>query len=307
MGRGPTVGAARQLALLLCACIGALAACEKKQAKEKLYFPDLKPPVGVQATVISDVGDNAESGTSITTIVAVEPDIDRDDLDQLIETFSRQVNDRGGFRKGAADRVEIRFYAGQAKAAAGGGDWLAQVLRQGRDAKETRTNKQKYPLVKWAKKALGPQPQFSGKLQPELLADSQNLALELKVPFVKDDGSGAYIDAISFVTIVKAFSFYMRALFDKIEPLRKVTYVGIFEDREVAKIWMTREQYQQLDLRLVEEGLGAFQGKFINLLMTKEMTSEQVEKKVNEQTRKVYRETFARLPEGQVAIDKTIK
>lgn len=306
MGRGTSGRVWAQLALL-CGGIGMLTACPKEEVKDKLYFPDLKPPIGVTATVISDVGDNAASGTSITTVVAVDPDIDRDELDRLMDSFYRQINDRTGFRKGTADRVDLRFYAGQAKAQAGGADWLAQVLREGQKAEEQRTNKQKYPLVKWAKKALGPQPQFSGKLQPEMLADSQELSIEVKVPFVKDDGSGAYVDKLSYVHIVKAFSFYMRTLFDKIEPLKKVTWAGIYEDKEAARIWMTREQYEQLDLRLVEEGLGAFQGKFINLLMSKEMTSEQVEKKVNEQTRKVYKETFARLPEEQVQIDKQYK
>jgi hypothetical protein len=284
-----------------------LACCEKKEVRKQLYFEDLKPPVGVKVKIVNDVSMNPQSGGEVDVIAAVDPDIDKDELDRMMKSFWRQVKDRSGFVHGKADKISIRFYPGAAKAKAAGNDWLAKVAKDSLDGKAAFINHQKAPLIKWAKKALGKQPQFTGKLKPQLLANPVAMELEIKVPFIENDGSGAYRKKLSHTIVTTEFSTYTQTLFDKIEGLKKLTFVGIHDDKEVIRVWMTRSQYQQLDLRNVEESLGAYQGKFIEPIMSKAISEKVVEKKVAKQRLKVYRETFARLPAEQVQIDKRFK
>ena len=293
----------------LCLCsLFVLAACEKKKAETRIYFPDLKPPLGLAVKVLSDISLNEKAGSSITVIVSVPPTADRDELDRLMKSLWRQVKGRSGFSKGTADKIDLRFYGGETKAKAKGDDWLAQVLFSGAEKGEaTFENRQTLPLLKWAKKAIGKQPQFTGKLKPQILADAAKLELEIKVPFIAQDGTGAYITKLTYTKVTTEFSTYTRTLFDKIDKLNKLTFIGLHEDQPVIKVWMSRQQYEQLNLRLVEEGLGAFQGKFINRLLSNPKLGKMVEKKVAKQRRKVYRETFARLPKEQVELAKAYR
>lgn len=279
----------------------------KEEARKQLYFPDLTPPLGVgKVTVVSDVSMNPDTGGECTVISVVQPDVDRDELDRLMSSFYRQVKDRRGFRKGDSPaRIDLRFYVREDQAKATGSDWLAQVLYSG--GEPTMTNRQKAPLLKWVKKALGNQPEFSGPLKPQILADPQAQSLEITIPFVSDDGSGKYVEKLGYVKAITEFVSYTRTLFDKIGELKKLTFIGKHDDAVVMKIWLTREQYNEIDMRQVEENLGAFQGQFIELILSKQISEKAVEAKVIKERRRVYRETLARLPKEQVELAQGLR
>ncbi|MCC6751291.1 MAG: hypothetical protein IT371_26800 [Deltaproteobacteria bacterium] len=292
-------------AVLVTLAIAALG-CEEK-TKDQLYFKDLEPIAGVKVKIVTDVNKNLPTGGTISVASAVDPNIDKDDLERLARYYLRQAGERQGFKNGSADEIDLRFYDSDAKAQAGGADFLAQIKRTGREGKPVFTNRQKPPLLKWAKAALGKQPQYTGSLQPQLLADPTALSVEATVPFINEDGTGQYVEKVSFTKATTELSFYMRTLFDKIEELKRVTFIGKHKDSVLVKIWMTREQYDELNLRQVEESLGAFQGKYIAALMSKAISEKVVKAKVDAQRKKVYRETLARLPAKQVEFDKSIK
>jgi len=291
------------------AVLGALIACPK-MAKEQLYFEDLRPPLGVgKVEVISDKSMNPETGGEITVIATVEPNADKDELDRLLQSIYRQLKVRRGFQKGdQPQKIDVRCYDSKAKAEAGGEDWLVRLERTSSISEPTYTNKQKLPLLKWAKLVLKPaMPQFSGAHKPQILADPTEMTLEVTYPFVSDDGSGKYVEKLSHERATTAFSSTTISMFEKIPQLKKLTFIGKHEDKVVMKIWLSREQFTALDLKQVEELLGAFQGQFIEPMMSKQMTSEQVHKKVLKQRRKVYREALARLPKEQVELIKDLQ
>ncbi|MCA9670509.1 MAG: hypothetical protein KC503_33160 [Myxococcales bacterium] len=295
------------VALSLLAFVLVAFGCEqKKQTKDRLYFDDLKLPIGAKAKIISDVNLNPAGTTSVQVVGVVPKKIDRDDLGRLMRSLWRQVKRRKGFRgKGTPDKIDIRLYTSEAQAKAGGTDWLGQVLRVGQTAKVTYTNRQKLPLLKYAKKAIGKLPQYSGTLKPQFLADADTMELEVKVPFVASDGTGQYLKKLSYTTLTTTFSSWTRTLFEKIPKLRKLTFEGKHDDEVVVRIWMTREQYEQLNLRQVEEGINAYRGKFVNRMLDgNPRTAKMVEKKAAKKRKKVYREVFARLPKEQVQLAK---
>jgi hypothetical protein len=294
-------------------CLGAvffaLGACPKI-AKKQLYFEDLRPRCCLKVTVLKDVSMNPDTGGEITVYLVVEPNADKDELTGLLESIYRQVKVRRGFQKGdKPQKLDLRCYDAQAKAEKGGDDWLARASRDTSISEPTYENRQKPPLLKWATAVLKPSmPLFTKKeIKPQILADPIAMTLEVSYPFVIDDGSGAYVEKVSNEKFTTALSSTFISMFEKIPLLKKMTFVGKHMDKTVVKIWMTREQFTALDLKQVEELLGAFQGQFIEPMMSKQITSEQVHKKVIKQRRKVYREALGRLPKEQVELIKDLQ
>lgn len=293
------------------ACLLALllgtGAC-KQEVKDQLYFEDLKPPLGVgKVEVVSDVSLNQATGGQITVLTAVEPEVDKDELDRLLKSFYRQVEGRRGFLGGGKPQsIDLRFYASVEKAKAGGEDWLARVQAKAGDPEESYENRQKPPLLKWAMQALGKMQEFTGTLKPKVTADRESGTIEIEVPMIVMDGSGAYVETLTFEKFSTEFASYTITLFEKLTDLKKLTFKALHNDKVMATIWLTREQYNELDIKQVEEQLGAYQGSFYADLVAGNVKEKQVEQKVKKQRQKVYKETLGKLPAGQVTIDKAL-
>ena len=75
-------------------------------------------------------------------------------------------------------------------------------------------------------KTLGPQPEFSGQIKPQILTDPNTMSVELTIPFVNSDGSGQYVEKLTFERASTEFSSYMLTLFGRIETLQKVTFIA---------------------------------------------------------------------------------
>ena len=284
----------------------ALTGCEKKDAvKDQLYFPTLRAPLGLDVKIAEDRSDNLAEGSAVRVRAYVEPSADRDELDRLLRSYFRQVKDRGGFLDGAVSKIDIRIYSSAAAAKAGGADWLAAASRTSKKAEERFQNRQQIPLLKWAKKALKPMmPVYTGALKPRILADPKGMSLEVTLPFVEEDGTGQAVKEVSFTRATGAWAGLVMKLFGSIEGLRKLTFVGRHHDEALIKVTLTREQMKLVDLRQVEEQLGAFQGSFMEKLISRKIDHLQVAKKVAKQRKKVYRQVFARLPKEQVFLAK---
>ena len=283
----------------------------KKMVKERLYFPELKPPLGVgKVEVIDDVSLNKPTGGEITVITVVEPNVDRDELDTLMRSFHRQVKVRRGFAKGnRPETIELRFYTSKKAAEAKGEDWLAHVAQNASTAEPTFVNKQKPPLLKWTNKVLKPaMAPFTGDLKPQILADPDAMTVEITYPFVEDDGTGKPVEKLSYAKAVQAWYGTTRELFEQLEGLKKVTFTGKHNGETVMKIFLTRDQYTALDItNYLEKELHAFQGQFVELLMAKQVTEKEVERKTDKRRRKVFREIFSRIPKEQVELAKDLQ
>lgn len=291
---------------LLLACGSFLTRCEKP-SDGKIYFEELKPPLGINnVKIVVDENNNAPTGGEIRTYVSVDPAIDRDELQRLMESFYRQASTRSGFSAGKVAKIDLRFYDSEANAQGKGGNWLAQVEWQGTGT-PTYVNHQKLPLLKWVNKALGKQPQFTGKLQPQILADPQRMEVELTVPMVRSDGSGDYTEKATYAQTMEDFGAYTRTLFEKIPELKKLTYIGKHQDVITLKIWMTREQYTKLNLIQVQQDLAEYRGKFVEVLMGGKVKEEEVAKKIDEKRRKLYGELLASLPKEQVQLAEKLQ
>ena len=290
------------LALLL----GAVS-CKTEEVKERLYFDDLKPPVGAgKVEVILDQSDNPSTGGEITVKAVINPDIDKDELDRLMLGFFRQAEKRRGFQvKGKPVKIDIRLYDHGGKAEAGGDDYLGRVSIKSGDPEATYENNQKAPLIKWAKKAIGKDAAFT-KDKVQILGDAKTMQLDVTMPMVEYDGTGNYKEHVTFEKFSTEWSSTVIALFEKITGLKQITFSAKQHDKIVAKIVVTRELYNTIDLKQMEESLGAFVGQYYQDLVSGKLTSEKVEAMVKEERRKIYKEALATFPEGAVVIDEDL-
>jgi hypothetical protein len=277
----------------------------KEKPPEQLYFPMLKPSIGVgKVDIVVDKNLNLPTGGEVTVFAVVEPEVDRDELERLLQSFHRQIRGRRGFQKDDfPSKIDIRCYTDKASAEAGGDKWLARAEWVRPKPEPTFSNRQKPPLLKWAKQAFEKMmPLFSGPHKPQILADPNEMVLEVTYPLVTDDGSGQYVKELTHEIATTAFSSTSLTLFQKIPELKKLTFIGKHNEQTAIKVTVTAEQFKALNIKQVEELLGAYQGKFIELLMSKKITDEQVRSKVLKQRLKVYREAFAKLPKEQVEL-----
>ena len=283
--------------------------CDQKRRKDRLYFDDLSPPVGFEKVkIISDKSLNLPGGGVITVLTVVDPEIDRDDLDRLMKSFYRQVATRGGFAKpGGAERVDLRFYDSEEKAKADGKDWLGQVLRISGEAHPHYENRQRIPLGKWITQALGSQAPFTGALKPTVTTADEKMAATVKVPFVKQDGSGEYVDTINFNLAVREFTHHAMTLFDRVKPLQELTFAGIHQGETVITVTLTRAQYDDLKLRELEAQLAAFQGDLVSHLHDGSLKEREFQRKATSERSRVYRDLLAKLPEEQVTLAKALR
>jgi len=300
----------RATLIALTSILALLTGC-KKLEKEQLYFADLTPPLGVgKVEVVKDISLNKPTGGEINVVTVVEPEVDRDELDRLLQSFFRQVKVRRGFSHGERpERIDLRFYTTRQAAEAGGDDWLARAARPSSAAQPTYTNKQKAPLLKWTTNILKPSmPSFTGELKPQILADPIKMDVEITWPFVTDDGSGKYVEKLSYGNATQTFYATVRELFEKLEGLKKVTFIGKHDGNVVMKIWLNRDQYVGLNMtHVLETQLHAYQGQFVELLMSKKVSEKEVERKTDKRRHKVFRELFARLPKEQVELVKDLQ
>lgn len=283
----------------------------KEGPRDQLYFDDLKPPLGVgKVKVVSDVSLNPETGGEIKVSVLVDPEVDKDELDRLLKSFYRQTHARKTFRgKQRAQSIDIRVYTDEAKAKTAGDDYLARVYRGPSDTEEHYENNQKPPLAKWAKKAMRNAAMYPGELKPAWTQNKAATELEVRVPMVPADGSGKYVENLSFEKLSTEFSSYVITLFEKLDPLQKLTFIALHNGEEKAKITLTREQYNTINIKHEEEMLGAYHGELIEKMLSKKrrMSEEKVTKLAHKRRHEVFMAIFKKLPEDQVTIVDELK
>jgi hypothetical protein len=290
----------RRLLFVLCSLL-VVWGC-KKPRKEQLYFDDLRPPVGIKATIVSDVSLNPTSGGNVRVNVVVAPDADRDELDRLLQSLHRQVKGRDfTFKKheGKLQTIDIRVYDSEQKAQSGGEDWLARAFQNSSVEQPTFTNRQKLPLLKWAKKLLGEQTKY------QVLADPDALTLDYTEPFLEE---GKPVEEIKYEVFANDLIRTLDDLFRGIPQLKKLTYSRTHNDKVVAKVWLTHEQFISMNMRpTLEKEYNAVVGPLVQELATGEITEAKYIKIKRKQIRIVLRKLLSMLPEQQVQLIKDLQ
>lgn len=137
-------------------------------------------------------------------------------------------------------------------------------------------------------------------------------SVSLTVPYT-ELGKDEWAQTLSFNQALQTFCDLAMALFDNVHELRALTFSGIWKDREVVHIALTRAEYQALKLNELEERIGAHHGSvFIEMGAGKssQLSPEQANRAASRQAADViakeYRGMLAQL-KGRATVSSSLK
>jgi hypothetical protein len=103
-----------------------------------------------------------------------------------------------------------------------------------------------------------------------------------------------------------AWAEYMTSMFSKAQPLKSLTFVGVWNDEPVVRISVSREQFDNILSRLQETVAAHAAITFQSIGMGAKST-EAAEKEQESFKSKTYRDALGRLPKEQVSISPKLK
>lgn len=156
-----------------------------------------------------------------------------------------------------------------------------------------------------AEKKAKPRPDDNFKHKPGYKLDEAGRSIEVTYPYLAD-GADEYVKELRFNSVMTYWIEFTNALMQKVPDLKQVTYVGLHNDAEVARISVTREQYNAGISALQEEIASHAAVTFQTLGMRK--TDDKGAAKEQETFKsKTYKAALARLPKNQVTVSPKLK
>lgn len=125
------------------------------------------------------------------------------------------------------------------------------------------------------------------------------------LPFT-EAGTEEWAQNVSFLQVMNHFTEVATALFEQVGDLKQLVFVATWRGEEVARIDITRGDYQRLGLRDVEEKIGSLHGRAFLELATGRGTDASVSRAHNQRVAAEYRKILAPL-RGQVYLSPRLK
>jgi hypothetical protein len=279
-------------------------ACPKDDAP-KLTFTPYESPSGVpDPQTVKDEAIDEVGRVGIDTVLLLPATLEYEQLDRLLQSIGRQARTRSGFKNAPRPQfVDVRIYTDAART----GDanaWVGRLQLKG-DGEPLIEMKLPFPLGKTVRKMIDERPEY-GTIKPKVDSGDAEGRLELTVPYVTA-GEDQYVKKLGYGDAIQEFNSWALMMFRKFPALKDFTFVGEHNGKEVVRIRITREQYDQINITKVEEDLGAFSGEFLVGQMQGAISDEAVQAKLAKKRREVYGAMLKQLPPDQVVISKTLK
>lgn len=191
---------------------------------------------------------------------------------------------------------------------------IAQVVRKSGEMGPSFENR--VPLEFWqeVKEALEPRGS-DGKpterrdekwtLKLKVVRDDAQKTLSVTQPYT-DQGVDKWAPTLSFNQSMQEFCDTARSLFDAVPDLRQLDFSGVWNDKEVVKISLTRSDYAKVKLGEIDERIGQHHGTAFLKLATGKGTDQSVAKENAAVIAKEYRAMLAQL-KGKATVSPTLK
>lgn len=279
-------------------------ACAKDDAP-KLTFTPYEAPSGVpDPQTVKDEAIDEVGRVGIDTVLVMPRSTEYEQLDRLLQSIGRQARTRSGFKNAPRPQfVDVRIYTDAAKTGDANG-WVGRLQLKG-DGEPVIDMRLPFPLGKTVKKMIDERPEY-GTIKPKVNSGDAEGRLELTIPYVSP-GEDHYVKKLGYGDAIQEFNSWTLMMFRKLPALKDFTFVGEHNGKEVVRIRITREQYEQINITKVEEDLGAFSGQFMAGQMQGAISDEAVAAKLAKERREVYGAMLKQLPPDQVVISKTLK
>ena len=315
--------------LLILSTTFAVASCEKKDEGPKPCCKQVDIPPGVaKFAVVADDVTGPSDGQKVMMKLGMLQPAKRDQMYAPMKVLYANVMKRTAFEP---IHFEGWFYATESDAKAGNeGNVIAKIVREQSDRAPKCENNVKYDFAEQVDRAFIHSTRGEQELQEDLndtchigekkkqprydekfthkttyKLDAGNQAVEITHPFL-DMGKDEYVADLKTNSVMGQWAEYMTSMFSHAEQLKALTFVGLWKEEPVAKISISRQQYDNSLSRLQETVASHAAFTFQSIGMGKK-TSEQAEKEQEKFKSKTYKDALDKLPKEQVTISPKLK
>lgn len=313
---------------LLAAVVGS--ACEKKAAEGPQTCcaqPDI--PAGVaKFSVVTDDVTGPSDGQKVIMRLGMLQAVKRDEIYGPMKVLYAYAMKRTAFEP---IHFEGWFYASEAAAKSGGTTGvLAKVVREQSDRAPKCENNIKYNFAEQVDRAFIRSTRGEQELQEDLndtchigekkkqarydekfahkttyKLDPGNQSVEISYPFL-EMGKDEFVAELKLNSAMGTWAEYMTSMFSNAEPLKSMTFVGIYKEEPVVRISVSRQQFDNILARLQETIASHAAITFQTIGMGKS-SSEKAEKEQERFKSKTYKDALDKLPKEQVTISPKLK
>jgi hypothetical protein len=135
--------------------------------------------------------------------------------------------------------------------------------------------------------------------------DASNQSVEITYPFL-EMGKDEFVANLKINSVMGTWAEFMTSMFSQSEGLKAMTFTGIYKDEAVAKITVTRPQFDNILARLQETIASHAAITFQTIGMGKK-TSEAAEKEQEKFKSKTYKDALDKLNKEQVSLSPKLK
>lgn len=307
--------------------LGALTGCpaDDKAAAPKACCDQPKVPAGVPAfTVVSDDASGPSDGQVVKLRAALAQPVPRDQIYPVLHALYRHAMTRGPFEP---ITFSAELYASEADARAAG-KTLATVARAQSELAPRCENAVPYSFEETVTRAFAasrgrgdeesvddtcrmagpkkaPRVDDGFKHQPTMVVDPTRKAVAVTYPYL-ESGKDEYARDLRFNTVMTYWIEFTTSMFRKVPDLKEVAFTGVHDDATVAKITVSRGDFESRLSTLQEEVAAHSAVTFASLGMHK--TDDKGAQKEQETFKaKTYKTALAALPKAQVTVSPKLK
>jgi hypothetical protein len=182
---------------------------------------------------------------------------------------------------------------------------VATIIRKSGELGPTTENKVPFEFWQEVKMALEPRRDEKWKLSVKVERDDAQKTVAITTPYT-EPGEDKWAKELSFNQALQTFTDTAQALFEKVPDLRSMTYTGVWNDKEVVKIALSRADYSALKLNEIDDRIGQHHGRAFLELATGKGTDKSVAKENANLIAKEYRAMLAQL-KGRATVASTLK
>ncbi len=315
--------------LLILSTTFAVASCENKDEGPKPCCRQVDIPPGVaKFAVLADDVTGPSDGQKVMMKLGMLQAVKRDQMYAPMKVLYANVMKRTAFEP---IHFEGWFYASESDAKAGNeGNIIAKIVREQTDRAPKCENNVKYDFAEQVDRGFIHSTRGEQELQEDLndtchigekkkqarydekfthkttyKLDAGNQAVEITHPFL-DMGKDEYVADLKINTVMGQWAEYMTSMFSQAEQLKSFTFVGLYKDEPVAKISISRQQYDNALSRL-QETIASHAAITFQSIGMGAKTSEAAEREQEQFKSKTYKDALGKLPKEQVTISPNLK
>jgi hypothetical protein len=307
----------------------AVSACEKKDEGPKPCCTQPDIPAGVaKFTVVADDITGPSDGQKVIIRVGMNQAIHRDQLYAPMKILYAYAMKRTAFEP---IHFEGWFYPSESDAKSGGeGKLLGKIIREQSDRAPKCENNVKYDFAEQVDRAFIHSTRGEQELQEDLndtchiaekkkqarydekfahkttyKIDPGNQSVEISYPFL-EMGKDEFVAELKTNSAMAAWAEFMTSMFSQAEPLKSLTFIGIWKEEPVVRISISRKQYDD-NLSRLQETIASHAAITFQTIGMGAKSSEAAEKEQEQFKSKTYKDALDKLPKEQVTISPTLK